>query len=708
MTLMFYDPHAYLGLHSSLEGAHKIIRLYRPGATHIYIELKKQIVEMARISEEGIFELIVPQETTYDDYRVYHQNGLLAYDPYAFMPAIGDMDLHLFNKGVHYELYNVLGAKPIVHQGIEGVRFAVWAPAAKSISLIADFNYFDTRINPMRAMGSSGVWELFVPGLKVGEKYKFAITAQNGSVKIKNDPYAFQNEHRPLTASIVANLDQFSWEDHAWLEKRLHSPFHNRPMNIYEIHAGSWKKNNGEILNYRELARQLVPYLKEMGYTHVELMPIQEHPLDESWGYQVSNFFAVTSRYGSPEDFQWFVNYFHQNELGVILDWVPGHFPRDDFSLAYFDGTALYEHDDPRQGYHPHWHTHIFNFGRHEVSNFLIANALYWFDKMHVDGLRVDAVASMLYRDYGREDGEWIPNIYGGRENLEAIEFFKHLNSKVHERFPTVLMIAEESTSFTGVTHPVQDGGLGFDMKWNMGWMNDTLRYMSKNMLFRKYHHNDLTFGLLYAFSEKFLLALSHDEVVHGKRSLIAKMPGDIWQKFANMRALMGYQICQPGKKLIFMGAEIGQWNEWWCKGEIEWFLLTYPTHHGLKRMVADVNHLYLNSPALWEKDFDPSGFAWVDFSDVNNSVISYLRMGYHQKLFCIHNFTPNYYARYYAPLKNVKEIKEIFNSDNEIYGGSNKLNVQVEITTNAEGIANGIVIQLAPLATMIFEVNFW
>ncbi|MGK5594056.1 MAG: 1,4-alpha-glucan branching protein GlgB [Parachlamydiaceae bacterium] len=708
MTLMFYDPHAYLGLHSSLEGAKKVVRLYRPGATHIYIELKKQIVEMTRISEEGVFELTVPLETTYENYRVYHQNGLLAHDPYAFLPAIGEMDLYLFNKGTHYELYNILGAKPVTHQGVEGVRFAVWAPSAKSVALIADFNYFDTKINPMRVIGSSGVWELFVPGVKVGEKYKFAITTQNGMVKIKNDPYSFQNEHRPLTASIVADVDGFAWEDQHWLDKRLHSSFQDQPMNIYEMHAGSWKKNNGETLNYRELAQQLVPYLKEMGYTHVELMPIQEHPLDESWGYQVSNFYAVTSRYGSPQDFQWFINHLHQHGLGVILDWVPGHFPRDDFSLAYFDGTALYEHDDPRQGYHPHWHTHIFNFGRHEVSNFLIANALYWFDKMHVDGLRVDAVASMLYRDYGREDGEWIPNVYGGRENLETIEFFKHLNSKVHERFPRVLMIAEESTSFTGVTHPVQEGGLGFDMKWNMGWMNDTLRYMSKNMLFRKYHHNDLTFGLLYAFSEKFLLALSHDEVVHGKRSLISKMPGDIWQKFANMRVLMGYQICQPGKKLIFMGAEIGQWNEWWCKGEIEWFLLNYSTHKGLKQMVADLNRLYLHSPALWEKDFDPAGFAWIDFSDVNNSVISYLRKGHHQKLFCIHNFTPNYHARYYVSLKNVKEIREIFNSDKEIYGGSNKLNAQVEITTDAEGYANGIIIQLAPLATMIFEVNFW
>lgn len=703
-----YDPHSTLGLHPSKVGTGKLIRIFRPGAAHIYLELKGKTVEAQKISEEGLFELEVPNDTSVADYRIYHQNGLLAHDPYAFLPTVGDVDLFLFGKGVHYQLFNVLGAKQIMHQGISGVRFAVWAPSAKAVSLIADFNYFDGRANPMRSLGQSGVWELFVPGIRIGEKYKFEITSQNGQLKVKNDPYGFQNELRPLNASIVADVDSFNWEDQSWISGRKEHSFIKKPLHIYEIHAGSWKKENGNVLNYRELAIQLAIYLKDMSYTHVELMPLQEHPLDESWGYQVSNFYAVTSRFGTPQDFQWFVNYLHQHGFGVILDWVPGHFPRDDFSLAHFDGTALYEHEDPRLGYHPHWHTHIFNFGRHEVSNFLIANALFWFEKMHVDGLRVDAVASMLYQDYGRDEGDWIPNKYGGRENLEAIEFFKHLNSKVHEFFPGVLMIAEESTSFTGVTHPVANGGLGFDMKWNMGWMNDSLRYFSKNMIFRKYHHNDLTFGLLYAFSEKFLLALSHDEVVHGKRSLIAKMPGDIWQKFANMRLLLSYQICQPGKKLIFMGAEIGQWNEWWCKSEIEWFLLNYPTHHGLKIMSADLNHFYLKNPALWEKDFDHNGFSWVDFSDVDNSVISYLRQGDYQTLLCIHNFTPNYHGRYYVNLKNVKEIREVFNTDDEKYGGSGKLNLHVEITHDGDGIANGLIVQLAPLASMIFEVNFW
>ena len=476
-------------------------------------------------------------------------------------------------------------------------------------------------------------------------------------------------------------------------------------MNIYEVHLGSWKKNGPYFLNYKEIAKELAAYCKEMGYTHVELMPIQEHPLDESWGYQVSGFYAVTSRYGSPEDFQWFVNHMHQNNIGVILDWVPGHFPTDDFSLGRFDGTALYEHEDPRQGWHPHWSTYIFNFGRKEVSNFLLANALFWFDKMHVDGLRVDAVASMLYLDYGRDDGQWIPNIYGGKENLDAIEFFKHLNSVVHDKFPGILMIAEESTSFMGVTHPVDHNGLGFDLKWNMGWMNDTLRYFSKDMFFRHYHHNDLTFGLLYAFSEKFALVLSHDEIVHGKNSLIGKMPGDIWQKFANVRLLIGYMMCQPGKKLLFMGGEFAQWNEWYCKAEIEWFLLRFPTHQGVQRMVKEINHLYLEHGCLWERDFDYNGFEWVDFSDRKNSVISYLRKGSLDRFLCVHNFTPTFLDEYVINLKGAGEIHEVFNSDDVRYGGSGKLNTHPEILRNEYGQPYAVKIRLAPLATMIFRV---
>lgn len=705
-NLDHHDPHSTLGLHTLANGK-KVIRLFRPGATAIHIELKGKIIEL-RAEREGFFECEVPGDTIYQDYKIYHQNGLFSYDPYAFLPSLGEMDQYLFARGVHYQLFNILGAKLINHQGISGVRFAVWAPSAKRVSLIADFNYFDGRANPMRSMGSSGIWELFVPGLKEGEKYKFEVKTQDGHLKVKNDPFGFSTELRPLNASIVADLDKFKFDDWEWMNERASSVDRPKPINVYEIYAGSWKKKNGGYLNYRELAVELVPYLQKMGYTHVELMPIQEHPLDESWGYQVSGFYAVTSRYGSPEDFQWFVNYLHKNRIGVILDWVPGHFPTDEFSLARFDGTALYEHEDPKQGFHPHWHTNIFNFGRNEVSNFLIANAIYWFEKMHVDGLRVDAVASMLYVDYGRNEGEWIPNKYGGRENLEAIEFFKHLNAVVHERFPGVLTIAEESTSFTGVSHSLKQGGLGFDMKWNMGWMNDTLRYFSKDMIFRKFHHNDLTFGLLYAFSERFMLALSHDEVVHGKGSLIAKMPGDMWQKFANLRLLHSYQICQPGKKLMFMGGEIGQWNEWWCKAELDWFLLEYSTHAGLHKMVEELNHFYLAHPALWEKDFDYTGFAWVDFSDLENSVISYLRLGHSQKLFCVHNFTPNYHERYFIRLGNVRKIKEVFTSDAEKYGGSGKKNDAIEITKDEGGRANGVLIHLAPLSTMIFEVSFW
>lgn len=694
-----YDPHAFLGLHDNF------IRLWRPGAQTVHVELQGKIQPCKRVDEAGLFELEVPVNTTAKDYRVYHQNGLLAQDPYAFLPTVGDLDQHLFGKGVHYQVYRLMGARLMEHHGVQGVRFTVWAPSAKRVSLIGDFNHWDGRTNPMRSLGQSGIWELFVPGLKEGEKYKFEIKTQINQIFIKSDPYANFSELRPATASVVAKLDNFKWDDDAWMTRRAQTANQAKPINIYEVHLGSWKKDGAFFKNYKELAKELADYCKEMGFTHVELLPVQEHPLDESWGYQVSGFYSVTSRFGTPEDFQWFVNHLHQSNIGVILDWVPGHFPTDDFSLGRFDGTALYEHEDPRQGFHPHWSTYIFNFGRNEVSNFLIGNALYWMDVMHVDGLRVDAVASMLYLDYGRKEGEWIPNKYGSKENLEAIEFFKHLNSVVHEKFPGVLMIAEESTSFTGVTHGLESGGLGFDMKWNMGWMNDTLRFFSTDMFYRHYHHNDLTFGLLYAFSERFALVLSHDEAVHGKGSLISKMPGDLWQKFANLRLLLSYTMCQPGKKLLFMGGEIGQWNEWYCKAEIEWFLLRFPTHHGLQTMVKELNHIYLNHGCLWERDYDYTGFEWVDFHDRQNSVISYLRKGSWDRFLCVHNFTPTFHAEYIIHLADVSQIEEIFNSDNEKYGGTGKVNPNPQILRNEAGKAYAIKIQLAPLATMIFKV---
>jgi 1,4-alpha-glucan branching enzyme len=681
-----HDPHHFLGLHDTPTG--QVIRLWRPGAASIHLEVLGRVVEAERVSELGLFEYTPLQRITSDDYRIYHTSGMLAHDPYSRLPTLGETDAFLFNKGCHYNLYSVLGAN--VKEG--GVQFAVWAPNARSVSLVADFNHWDGKINPMRSMGASGIWELFVPGLKEGEKYKFEIGTKEGYTRVKSDPMAFFSELRPLTASVVYDLNRYEWKCANWKKR-------NGPINIYEMHLGSWRHYGKEFGNFREIAIDLAKFCKEMGYTHVELLPVMEHPLDESWGYQVTGFFAATSRYGTPGDFQFFVDHLHEEGIGVILDWVPAHFPTDDFSLNRFDGTALYEHEDPRKGIHPHWHTAIFNYGRKEVSNFLIASALFWLDKMHIDGLRVDAVASMVYLDYGRKEGEWIPNPDGSNFNIDAIEFLKHLNAIVHERFPGTLMIAEESSSYGGVTH---SEGLGFDLKWNMGWMNDTLRYMQRDPIFRKYHQNDLSFGLLYAFSEHFMSVLSHDEVVHGKGSLLSKMPGPDWQKFANVRLLYSYMMGYPGKKLLFMGGEIGQWAEWGCTGSLDWHLLQYPLHQGLQKMVANLNHLYLARNQFWEKDFDWTGYEWVDFADAERGVISYLRRSHAKNpLLFVHHFSPEFYPDYGIPLKNVKKIVEIFNTDEEQYGGSNQINGQVLV------YGTHISIRLSPLATMIFEVEF-
>lgn len=693
-----YDPHQFLGLHIDPSG-HQVIRIWRPGARQLFLEVHGETVEAQVVHESGLFEYSLNGPTTFQDYRVFQHNGLLAHDPYTLLPTFGEIDQYLFNRGVHYDLHRIMGGRLAVQQGIKGVRFTVWAPSARAVSLVSDFNHWDGRVNPMRSLGNCGVWELFVPGLEEGCKYKFEIRTPTGQLLLKSDPYALWHEVRPKTASMIYDVERYEWQDQDWMMKR--SNREAQPLNIYEIHLGSWRRDHGQFLNYRTLAHQLAEYCTELGYTHIELMPIMEHPLDESWGYQVTGFLAPTSRHGTPEDFQYFVDHLHQHHIGVILDWVPGHFPGDDFSLAHFDGTALYEHADPRQKIHPHWSTHVFNFGRHEVSNFLIASALYWLETMHIDGLRVDAVASMLYLDYGREPGDWIPNIFGGKENLEAIEFLKHLNSVVHQRHQGILTIAEESTSFPRVSHPVEYDGLGFDLKWNMGWMNDTLRYFAKDSLYRHYHQNDLTFGLLYAFTEKFVLVFSHDEVVHGKRSLLAKMPGDYWQQFANLRLLLGYQMCQPGKKLLFMGSEIGQWNEWYCGAELDWSLLHYPIHDGLRTMVKELNHFYLANDSLWQHDFSYLGFEWVDLHDRTNCVISYLRKGEQKILLCVHNFTPQYHHDYVVPLGNVKYAREVFNSDEEKYGGSGKVNCNPQI------IFGGLRIELAPLATMIFSVEF-
>ncbi len=707
-----HDPHAFLGVHRTQQGGN-VIRLFRPGAERLHIELYGYIVEMKRVHEAGLFEMPVPPDTTFRDYRIFHVSGLLQHDPYAFWPTFSDVDQYLFAKGVHYDLYKKMGGRVLFHEGVQGVAFTVWAPSAASVSLVADFNYWDGRVNPMRSLGNSGVWELFVPGISEGTTYKFEIETQSGNRIIKTDPYAFQYELRPKTASITSNPYTFQWTDTQWMEtkKRNGTDLH-RPMVVYEVHLGSFKRNDkGEFLSYRELAHELASYCTEMGFTHVELLPITEHPFDESWGYQVTGYFAPTSRFGRLSDFQYFVNYLHTHGIGVILDWVPGHFPNDEFALYRFDGTALYEHEDPKQGFHPHWNTSIFNFGRHEVSNFLVASALFWLDVMHIDGLRVDAVASMLYLDYGRKEGEWIPNRWGGKENLEAIEFIKHANSIIHERFPGVIMIAEESTAFAGMTTPTQMGGLGFDLKWNMGWMNDTLRYFHADPFFRRHHHNQLTFGLLYAFTEKFQLVLSHDEVVHGKGSLLSKMPGDLWQKFANLRLLYSYLICQPGKKLWFMGGEIAQWNEWSATRSIEWFLTSFPYHHGIQKCVRDSNRFYVQHPALWSDDFSYEGFEWVDFSDSRNSVISYIRKkpGTSQAVFCIHNFTPTYFPSYQVSLKHVKGLKEVYNTDDSEYGGSGKVKGSVAFIRSSGGYGSVIAcqIELPPLATVIYEIEW-
>lgn len=684
-------PHQTLGLHP-LPSGEKVIRLYRPSATQVYLELQGTVVEAFPIGE-GLFEYTVPGTITAKDYRIWHDNGLLANDPYAFWPTFGPMDEHLFSQGVHYKLYEAMGGRLFFHQGVKGVKFTVWAPSATRVCLIADFNRWNPSMNPMRAMGVSGVFELFVPGLEEGERYKFHIVAQNGEVRVKADPYALSSELRPLTASKIADTESFAWSDQAWRAKKKNL---NTPLNVYEVHLGSWRQDNGQFKNYRALAHELAAYCQEMNFTHVELMPIMEHPFDESWGYQVTGFFAVTSRFGTPRDFQYFVNYLHEHDIGVILDWVPAHFPSDDYALRYFDGTHLYEHVDSRQGYHPHWHTCIFNYGRKEVSNFLIASALFWLDKMHVDGLRVDAVASMLYLDYGRPHGEWIPNRYGGKENLEAIEFIKHLNSVVHQMCPSALMIAEESTSFAGITAPLTYGGLGFDLKWNMGWMNDTLYYFSKDPIHRAYHHDKLTFGLLYAFSERFHLVLSHDEVVHGKKSLLSKMPGDYWQKFANLRLLLSYLFCQPGKKLLFMGAEFGQFNEWDSGRPLEDYLRSFPSHNGIATLVREIGALYKDHSALWERDFTHEGFEWIDIN--NPHTICYKRKSDEETLICLHNFTPQYFERYYVPSK--RPVEEIFCSDDARYGGSHKINRTVRLEPE------GFCLQLAPLATHIFYVT--
>lgn len=682
ITSDHYDPFQVLGFHVlKNEPNSSIIRTFQPHAEKVYLVADESKTEMYKTRNEGLFEVVLPNcsEPFEYTYEAHYYNGTSHSfsDPYRFYPQLSNLDQHLFGNGTHYELYNKMGAHPIKIDTIEGTIFRVWAPAARRVSVLGNFNCWDGRVHQMRSLGSSGIWELFIPGINQGEAYKFEIRAHNMDILEKSDPFQFFAELRPKTASIVWDIQGYEWQDDAWMNARQQKVLHEQPMSIYEVHLGSWQRDPDDpsrFLTYRELAEYLIPHVKGLGFSHIELMPVMEHPLDESWGYQVTGYYAVTSRFGTPQDFMYFVDQCHQNDIGVILDWVPAHFPTDGHSLCRFDGTALYEHEDPRQGAHPEWGTLVFNYGRKEVSNFLIANALFWLDKYHIDGYRVDAVASMLYLDYARPEGQWIPNQSGGRENVEAIEFLKHFNTIVYERFPGVMTIAEESTSFFGVSKPTNWGGLGFGFKWNMGWMNDMLDYFTREPLFRKYHHNALTFGLLYAFSENFILPLSHDEVVHGKRSLLSKMPGDQWQQFANLRLLFFLQWTHPGKKILFMGGEFGQYSEWYCKESLDWHLPEqYELHRKTQHFVKNLNQMYRSNPALWEVDFTHEGFQWLDFKDVDNSIIAFARFAKNREdhVVCLLNFTPQVFDNYKLGVPNLCKYKEIFNSNADEFGGS-------------------------------------
>jgi 1,4-alpha-glucan branching enzyme len=668
------DPHALLGAHPAPGG--RVVRAYRPDAQSVACVSGGGVVaKLDQIDPAGLFEAIVDALPEDYELEVVYPNGdtYTARDPYAFLPTLGDIDLHLVGEGRHLRLWEKLGAHATTHSGIDGVAFAVWAPAARGVRVHGDFNEWDGRLHPMRSMGASGIWELFVPSVGPGTKYKYEVAGADGSHVLKADPYAAATEIPPQTASVVFR-SEYRWNDDEWMARRESIESIRSPVSIYEVHLGSWRRTpEGGTLSYRDIADQLADYCREMGFTHVQLMPVAEHPFAGSWGYQVSNYFAPTARFGSPDDLRYLIDALHAEGIGVIADWVPAHFPRDEWALARFDGTALYEHADPRRGHHPDWGTLIFNYGRNEVRNFLIANALYWIEEFHIDGLRVDAVASLLYLDYSREEGEWLPNVFGGRENIEAIEFLKELNTVVHSEHPGILMVAEESTAWPGVSKPVHVGGLGFGMKWNLGWMHDTLAYFTKDPVYRRFHHNQLTFSLWYAFTENFILPLSHDEVVHGKGSLIGKMPGDRWQALANLRALYAYMWAHPGKQLIFMGAEFAQSREWNHDRSLDWHLLDYDEHLGIQQFVADLNKVYQGTPALWELDSDPIGFRWIDANDADNNVLSFFRRSASGEfLVCICNFSPVPRNGYRVGLPAEGDYFEVLNSDADMYGGTN------------------------------------
>ena len=710
------DPHTVLGMHEMEEDGRKavVVRAFLPdaaGITVIDYANKRKKYPMERLHADGFFEVTIADREEWFRYQLEYTdadgNTWRSYDPYSFSPTLSEFDRHLFGAGTHYEIYEKMGGRLMTHEGARGAAFSVWAPNAKAVSVIGDFNNWDARRSPMRRLGESGIWELFLPAAAEGDKYKFHVTQCDGRVVDKTDPYGVYAEVRPNNASVLYPLKRYKWKDRRWMTARRKYDFKTAPMNIYEVHLGSWKRAEGDrFLTYTELAEQLISYVKEMGYTHIEMLPVEEHPFDGSWGYQVTGYYAPTSRYGSPDEFKQFVDACHQNGISVILDWVPAHFPKDDFALARFDGTALYEHQDPRLGEHIQWGTYIFNYGRKEVANFLLANALYWMDIFHIDGLRVDAVASLLRLDFCKEEGQWLPNVYGGSENLEAIEFLKHMNSVIAEREPGALMIAEDSTAWPGVTKKVEEGGLGFSLKWNMGWMNDFLSYIKLDPIYRKYHQNKLTFGMAYHYAENFVLVLSHDEVVHTKSSMIGKMPGDVWQSFANLRLSYGFMMGHPGKKLLFMGGEFAQYSEWSEARSLDWHLLQYADHQEMQAYVKELNHLYAEESAFWAEDFDPNGFQWIECDDAESSIVSFVRRSQEKELVFLCNFTPVVHRGFSLGVPQEGVYHERLNSDAARFGGSDVINA-VPLQSRAEPAGRcpfRVELDVPPLGMVILE----
>ncbi|MGO8954081.1 MAG: 1,4-alpha-glucan branching protein GlgB [Rhodomicrobium sp.] len=707
------DPFSVLGLHAAADGA--VIRAFVPGAGRVEaIRDGRADFELERRTAD-FYEGFLPREDNRFSYRLRASNAQDVWefaDPYAFGPVLGPLDDYLLVEGTHRQLYERLGSHPITHEGVPGVLFAVWAPQARRVSVVGDFNHWDGRRHQMRKRIDSGLWEIFAPDVGEGTVYKYEITGAEGKLlPLKADPVGFGGEMRPSSASIVARTDAAVWHDAQHMASRQGAGARHGPMSIYEVHLGSWRRNgwNG-FLTYDELADQLIPYAVDLGFTHLELMPVSEHPLDASWGYQPIGLFAATRRFGDPAGFQRFIDRAHRAGLGVILDWVPAHFPTDEHGLAYFDGAPLYEHSDPRRGFHPDWNTAIYDFGRREVANFLTASALYWLDRFHIDGLRVDAVASMLYLDYSRKAGEWLPNPEGGNENRDAVRFMQRVNELTYSLFPGTMTIAEESTSWPGVSHPANSGGLGFGFKWNMGWMNDTLAYMTLDPVHRRWHHDKLTFGLLYAFSENFILPLSHDEVVHGKASIVGKMPGDAWQKFANARAYYGFMWGYPGKKLLFMGQEFGQWSEWNFDVSLDWHLLAYPPHQGLQALVRDLNRLHREKPALHARDCEAGGFQWIAVDDAHNSVLAWLRWGPPESrpVAVITNFTPVARTCYRIGLPYAGRWREVLNTDAGEYGGSGtgNLGAVAAVCHGSHGFPASAEITVPPLSTIYLEFD--